>query len=118
MPVGTGAAPGRIQADRTGVRGKVRRFPDGGDGLADIFVSYSRQDRARVAPLVAALEAQGWSVWWDPEIAPGEEFDSLISRELEMARSLIVVWTPLSVDSGTYTGRGAAAGAAASEESC
>ena len=99
MPVGTGAAPGRIQADRTGVRGKVRRFPDGGDGLADIFVSYSRQDRARVAPLVAALEAQGWSVWWDPEIAPGEEFDSLISRELEMARSLIVVWTPLSVDS-------------------
>ncbi|UNK57247.1 TIR domain-containing protein [Pseudoxanthomonas daejeonensis] len=67
--------------------------------MADIFVSYSRQDRARVAPLVAALEAQGWSVWWDPEINPGEEFDSLISRELEGARSLIVVWTPQSVDS-------------------
>ena len=67
--------------------------------MADIFVSYSRQDRARVAPLVAALEAQGWSVWWDPDIAPGEEFDSLISRELEGARTLIVVWTPQSVDS-------------------
>jgi len=67
--------------------------------VADIFVSYSRQDRARVAPLVAALEAQGWSVWWDPEISPGEEFDTLISRELEAARTLIVVWTPLSVDS-------------------
>lgn len=67
--------------------------------MADIFVSYSRQDRARVAPLVAALEAQGWSVWWDPEINPGEEFDALISRELEGARSLIVVWTPQSVDS-------------------
>ncbi len=67
--------------------------------MADIFVSYSRQDRARVAPLVAALEAQGWSVWWDPEIAPGEEFDSLIARELDAARTLIVVWTPLSVDS-------------------
>jgi adenylate cyclase len=67
--------------------------------LADIFVSYSRQDRARVAPLVAALEAEGWSVWWDPEISPGDEFDSLISRELESARTLIVVWTPKSVDS-------------------
>ena len=67
--------------------------------MADIFVSYSRQDRARVAPLVAALEAQGWSVWWDPDIAPGEEFDSLISRELDQARSLIVVWSPQSVDS-------------------
>ncbi|MGH8063070.1 MAG: TIR domain-containing protein [Pseudoxanthomonas sp.] len=67
--------------------------------MADIFVSYSRQDRERVAPLVAALEAHGWSVWWDPDIAPGEEFDSLISRELDAARTLIVVWTPQSVES-------------------
>ena len=67
--------------------------------MADIFVSYSRQDKALVAPLVAALEAEGWSVWWDPEITPGEEFDSLISRELERARALVVVWTPGSVDS-------------------
>jgi len=67
--------------------------------MADIFVSYSRQDKDRVAPLVAALEAEGWSVWWDPEITPGEEFDSLISRELESARTLVVVWTPQSVDS-------------------
>jgi adenylate cyclase len=67
--------------------------------LADIFVSYSRQDKARVAPIVASLEAEGWSVWWDPDITPGEEFDSLISRELEGAKSLVVVWTPTSVDS-------------------
>ncbi len=67
--------------------------------MADIFVSYSRQDRERVAPLVAALEANGWSVWWDPDISPGEEFDSLISRELESAKTLIVVWTPQSVES-------------------
>jgi adenylate cyclase len=67
--------------------------------LADIFVSYSRQNKARVAPLVRALEAEGWSVWWDPEITPGEEFDTLISRELDQARALVVVWTPDSVDS-------------------
>lgn len=52
-----------------------------------------------MAPLVAALEATGWSVWWDPAISPGEEFDSLISRELEDARALVVVWTPKSVES-------------------
>ena len=51
--------------------------------MADLFVSYARADRARVAPLVAALEAEGWSVWWDPEIAPGQEFDRLIAEELE-----------------------------------
>ena len=67
--------------------------------MADIFVSYARAERARVAPLVAALEAQGWSVWWDPEIAPGQEFDRLIYEEIEAAKAVIVVWTPTSVDS-------------------
>jgi adenylate cyclase len=67
--------------------------------MADIFVSYSRSDKARVAPLVAALEAQGWSVWWDPEITPGDEFDALIGVELESARAVVVVWSPVSVDS-------------------
>ena len=47
--------------------------------MADLFVSYARADRARVAPLVAALEAEGWSVWWDPEIGPVQEFDRLIT---------------------------------------
>jgi adenylate cyclase len=67
--------------------------------MADIFVSYSRTDKARVAPLVAALEAEGWSVWWDPEIAPGQDFDSLIAAELETAHAVLVVWTPASVAS-------------------
>jgi adenylate cyclase len=67
--------------------------------VADIFLSYSRADKARVAPLVAALEAQGWSVWWDPEITPGDEFDALISAELERARAVVVVWSTSSVDS-------------------
>jgi adenylate cyclase len=70
-----------------------------GDAVADIFVSYARADKARVAPLVAALEAQGWSVWWDPEITPGQEFDSQIAAALDAAKAVVVVWTPASVDS-------------------
>jgi adenylate cyclase len=53
--------------------------------MADVFVSYARSDKARVAPLVSAIEAQGWSVWWDPEIAPGQEFDRQIAAELKLA---------------------------------
>ena len=67
--------------------------------MVDVFVSYARRDYARVAPLVAALQAEGWSVWWDPEISPGEEFDALISEALESALSVLVVWTPNSVGS-------------------
>ena len=65
--------------------------------MADVFVSYARSDKARVAPLVAAIEAQGWSVWWDPEIAPGQEFDDQIEAEIDAARAVLVIWTPVSV---------------------
>jgi adenylate cyclase len=67
--------------------------------MADVFVSYARSDKERVAPLVAAIEAQGWSVWWDPEIAPGQEFDRQIAAELKIATAVLVVWTPDSVES-------------------
>jgi adenylate cyclase len=67
--------------------------------MADVFVSYARKDKARVAPLVAAIEAQGWSVWWDPAIDPGQQFDQMIAGELERSRAVLVVWTPDSVES-------------------
>ena len=67
--------------------------------MADVFVSYSRSDKARVAPLVAAIEAKGWSVWWDPDIDPGQEFDRRIAAELEAATAVLVVWTSNSVES-------------------
>jgi TolB-like protein len=67
--------------------------------MADVFVSYAREDKARVAPLVAALEGQGWAVWWDPAIAPGQEFDRLIATELSGAAAVVVVWTAASVES-------------------
>ena len=65
--------------------------------MADVFVSYARLDKGRVAPLVAALERRGWSVWWDPDITPGQEFDSQIEEQLQAARAVVVVWSPTSV---------------------
>jgi adenylate cyclase len=67
--------------------------------MADVFVSYSRNDKARVAPLVAAIQAKGWSVWWDPAIAAGQQFDDQIDAELQAASAVLVVWTPTSVAS-------------------
>jgi adenylate cyclase len=67
--------------------------------MADVFVSYARIDKALIAPLVAAIEAKGWSVWWDPCIDPGEEFDRKIAEELKAATAILVVWTPHSVAS-------------------
>jgi len=67
--------------------------------MADVFVSYARSDKARVAPLVAAIQAQGWSVWWDPEIDAGQQFDDQIEVELKSAKAVLVVWTPTSASS-------------------
>ena len=67
--------------------------------MADVFVSYARVDKARVAPVVAAIESKGWTVWWDPDINPGQEFDDQIEAEITAALAVLVVWTPTSVTS-------------------
>jgi TolB-like protein/tetratricopeptide (TPR) repeat protein len=67
--------------------------------VTDVFMSYARADSARVAPLVTALEAQGWSVWWDSAISPGQEFDRQIAAALNNSSAVLVVWTQNSVES-------------------
>ena len=39
--------------------------------MSDIFISYSKSDRAKAQVLAKALEREGWSVRWDPKIPPG-----------------------------------------------
>jgi hypothetical protein len=67
--------------------------------VSDIFISYASEDRARVAPLAAALSGQGWSVWWDRSISAGRNFDEVIETELGAARVVIVAWSHESVQS-------------------
>jgi serine/threonine-protein kinase len=65
--------------------------------MSDVFVSYKAEDRARVAPLVQALESEGLSVWWDTQIAAGSEWREDIQEHLDAARCVIVVWSKRSV---------------------
>ncbi len=73
----------------------------GGGGLAGseahIFVSYKAEDRARVKPLVAALEAEGFNVWWDAHIDGGTNWRRDIEEHLDAAKCVIVAWTKRSV---------------------
>ena len=67
--------------------------------MADIFVSYASQDRERVRHLVESLTIQGWSVWWDRDIALGSGFAQTIEREISRAQCVLAVWSEHSVDS-------------------
>src|SRR5262249_42866561 len=67
--------------------------------MADIFVSYAKTDRPLASKLVAMLEAEGWTVWWDTSLAIGDDFRNEIMTELGRARAVIVIWTDASIKS-------------------
>ena len=67
--------------------------------MADIFVSYSKQDRDLALKLSAFLEGHGWSVWWDRSLAAGDEFRDEIMKQLGLARAVIVIWSENSIGS-------------------
>jgi hypothetical protein len=60
--------------------------------MADIFLSYAREDEARAKVLAEALEAEGWSVFWDRAIPPGKTWRKMLDSELEQAGSIVVGW--------------------------
>ena len=67
--------------------------------MSDIFISYASQDRARIGAFVEALEARGWGVFWDTTLLPGETWRRKITKELDAARCVIVLWSESSVES-------------------
>jgi formylglycine-generating enzyme len=67
--------------------------------VSDIFLSYAREDLPRVRPVVDALEARGWTVWWDRTIRPGQIFERVIETALNEARCVVVLWSRDSVQS-------------------
>lgn len=65
--------------------------------MADIFISYASEDRARVVAIVKALERSGWSLWWDPQIPVGKTWREVIDAALKAARCVLVVWSNKSI---------------------
>lgn len=66
--------------------------------MADIFISYKKEDAGRMVRIVEGLRREGLSVWWDHGIAPGAQWDQTIAHELQSARLICAVWSTLSVD--------------------
>jgi tetratricopeptide (TPR) repeat protein len=67
--------------------------------MADIFISYAREDVAWVEKLNRALEAQGYRVWWDRNLATGARYLKETEAQLREARATVVVWSKISINS-------------------
>ena len=65
--------------------------------MADIFISYKKEDAGRVIRMVEALRAEGFDVWWDHGIQAGSEWDRSIHKELYAAKVVIAIWSKASV---------------------
>src|SRR3954469_17095979 len=69
--------------------------------MADILISYASVDRPFAHRLAEALEAFGWSVWWDHRnLRGGQHFDRVIEEAISDAGVVIVVWSQNSIESG------------------
>jgi TolB-like protein len=67
--------------------------------MPDIFLSYTREDQTTAQRFAEAFEAQGFSVWWDATLRPGEAFDEVTEAALREAKAVVVLWSPRSVTS-------------------
>ena len=67
--------------------------------MSDIFISYTREERAAARHFAECFAAEGFSVWWDAVLRSGETFDEVIEKELRAAKAVVVLWSPRSVTS-------------------
>jgi hypothetical protein len=67
--------------------------------MSDVFLSYARDDAPFAEKLAKLLEASKLDVWWDRRLLAGDDFNAEIEKALTDARCVVVLWSPLSVDS-------------------
>lgn len=54
-----------------------------------IFISYCHKDKANVFPIIEQLSKDGFRVWYDEGIAPGEDWPEIIAAHLNECESCI-----------------------------
>ncbi len=65
--------------------------------VAEIFLSYNREDQTVARRYAEAFERNGLTVWWDTTLRVGEVYDEVTEAALRNARAVVVLWSPRSV---------------------
>jgi formylglycine-generating enzyme required for sulfatase activity len=61
--------------------------------MSDIFLSYASEDRSRAERLAEALQARGWSVWWNWGWSIPVAFSRVVEQALKDAKCMVVLWS-------------------------
>lgn len=61
--------------------------------MADIFLSYAREDQAVARRVARALQTAGFELWWDADLPAHRAYSEVIERNLEEAKAVVVLWS-------------------------
>jgi hypothetical protein len=67
--------------------------------MADVFLSYAKENRSQAKLVASLLESCGWSVFWDHRIKGRAEWRTVLESELDNAAAVVVLWSRASVES-------------------
>lgn len=65
----------------------------------DVFISYKREDRPLVEPIVRLMKQLVIDTWIDAQLTAGEPFPERINLQVESCRAHIVAWSTRSIQS-------------------
>ena len=61
--------------------------------MADVFVSYARQDEAQATRIGETLRERGYTVWRDDELPAHRAYSEVIEERLKSAKAVVVLWS-------------------------
>ena len=67
--------------------------------MADIFISYAREDADRAEVIAEVLTARGYTVFWDSDLRAGQSFRQQLDHEIQRAECVIVLWSRAALES-------------------
>ncbi|MEQ1725093.1 MAG: toll/interleukin-1 receptor domain-containing protein [Sphingopyxis sp.] len=67
--------------------------------MSDVFISYSREDIEKVKQIAAAVQGEGYDLWWDKDLPPHRSYGDVIQEKIGGAKAVIVVWSENSTKS-------------------
>jgi|GEM_PF-2461884 len=67
--------------------------------MADVFISYKREDRGAIEEITRALRGLKLDIWFDASLSAGEAFSKEIDTEARGAKAVLVCWSPAARES-------------------
>lgn len=65
--------------------------------MTDLYLSYGTRERHWVSKLATRLDDAGYSVCWNSDVVPGQDFHESSAQALQAAKCVLSIWSETSV---------------------